>query len=351
MSSITDQTYQPTQRQVRARRPIAYWLLGVAALVFAMVVVGGATRLTESGLSITEWKLVTGTLPPLSEEAWLEEFGKYKQIPQYELVNKGMSLAEFKYIYWWEWGHRLLGRFIGFAYALPFFFFLLTKRVEKPLVWRLWGLLALGGLQGAMGWFMVMSGLTERVSVSQYRLTAHLGLAFLIFGASLWVALDLLRGTLGQKIAWSGTAKRAGVLAGLVFSQVLLGGFVAGLRAGLSYNTWPLMDGRIVPRGLFDLSPWWINFFENHILVQFNHRMMAYAVFVFALYHLFTLKREARAVKMSGHILMAAILTQAVLGIWTLLAVVPVSLGVIHQGGAVLVLGAALVHLHLAGRR
>lgn len=341
----------PTARQIAARRPIAYWLFTVAALIFCMVIVGGATRLTESGLSITEWKPVMGAIPPLSEEHWLEEFEKYRQIPEYQLVNKGMSLAEFQYIYWWEWGHRFLGRFIGFAFFVPFVFFLATKRVERQLVPRLAAMFVLGGLQGALGWYMVMSGLVDRVDVSQYRLTAHLGLAFVIAAYIFWVALDLLRGTLGQALAWTGPAKRAAVLTGAIFFQVLLGGFVAGLRAGHAYNTWPLMDDRIIPRGLFDLSPWWVNFFENHITVQFDHRMVAYAITAFALYHLFTLKSAPRAVKMSGHLLMAAILLQVVLGIWTLLAVVPIPLGVIHQGGAMLVLGAAMLHLHLSARR
>ena len=186
---------------------------------------------------------------------------------------------------------------------------------------------------------------------NQYRLTAHLGLAFVIAAYIFWVALDLLRGTLGQALTWTGISKRAAVLTGAIFFQVLLGGFVAGLRAGHAYNTWPLMDGRIIPRGLFDLSPWWVNFFENHITVQFDHRMVAYAITAFALYHLFTLKSAPRAVKMSGHLLMAAILLQVVLGIWTLLAVVPVWLGGVHQFGAVVVLGLAVLQAHVAYHR
>jgi len=332
-----------------AHRAIAIWLLVVAGLVFAMVIVGGATRLTDSGLSITEWKPVTGAIPPLSEEAWEAELDKYRQIPEYQLQNRGMSLDEFKAIYYWEWGHRLLGRLIGVAFFVPFLFFLLTRKVEQERVPRLVYLFVLGGMQGALGWFMVMSGLTERVDVSQYRLAAHLGAAFVIYAALLWTALDYLRGTWGVAAPAQRTFGRwAIVLTALIYLQVILGAFVAGLDAGFIYNTWPLMDGAIIPSGLFHESPRISNFFENHLTVQFQHRMMAYLVVLGAAALWFYGRRVGvpTRVAKASNMLLAMVLLQVALGIWTLLAVVPLSLGLIHQGGAVLTLSAAAYLLH-----
>lgn len=326
-------------------RPIALWLLGVAALVAIMVVVGGLTRLTESGLSITEWKPVTGAIPPLSAEVWQEEFDKYRQIPQYQLVNKGMSLDEFKTIYWWEWGHRFLGRLIGLAFFVPFVWFLATGRLRGQLAWVCAGLFVLGGLQGFMGWYMVASGLTERVSVSQYRLAAHLGLAFLIFAALVWVAMDILRGTAQrlqrQWVGWTGG------LAVLVYVQIVLGAFVAGLDAGMIYNTWPLMDGKFIPEGLYAVPA---AAFEQHLTVQFNHRMVAYLLGILTVIYCWRVVAAGadRLQRRAAMWFATAISIQILIGIWTLVAVVPIWLGGLHQFGAVVVLGAAMLQLHIA---
>jgi cytochrome c oxidase assembly protein subunit 15 len=329
---------------------VAIWLLSVAALVALMVVVGGLTRLTESGLSITEWKPVTGAIPPLSAEMWDEEFEKYRQIPQYQLVNKGMSLDEFKTIYWWEWGHRFLGRLIGLAFFVPFVWFLVTGRLRGRLAWTCAGLFVLGGMQGALGWYMVASGLTERVSVSQYRLAAHLGLAFAIFGALLWVALGILR---GRTRADDGTRRWlvwTFALMGLVYLQIILGAFVAGLDAGMIYNTWPLMDGAFVPDGVYagELAA-----FEEHMTVQFNHRMLAYLICVLTVVYCWRVVAGAapQLQRRAAMWFATGVLLQVLIGIWTLLAVVPVWLGGVHQFGAVVLLGLAVVHAHVAVHR
>jgi cytochrome c oxidase assembly protein subunit 15 len=332
------------------RGAVRVWLYAVAAIVFLMVSLGGATRLTGSGLSITEWQLVTGTLPPLSDAAWQEAFAKYKQIPQYELVNPGMSLAAFKLIYWWEWTHRFLGRLIGVAFLVPFVCFLAMGHIARPLMWRLAGIFALIVLQGVIGWYMVSSGLAERVSVSQYRLALHMTLAVAIFGAVLWVALSLGSSTRGERAAgplgWR-RAEAAGIAA-LVLLQVAAGAFVAGLKAGSGWNTWPLMDGALVPQGLGAMSPWWANLFENALTVQFNHRLLAYAIAAAVAWHLWSLLRSAPdgPMRTSGLVLAGAVLAQIVLGIWTLLAHVPIPLALLHQAGAVAVLAAALWHWH-----
>lgn len=334
------------ERSSADHRAIAIWLGCVAALVFIMVVVGGLTRLTESGLSITEWKPVTGALPPMSEEHWQQEFDLYRQIPQYQLINKGMSLAEFKTIYWWEWSHRFLGRLIGLAFFVPFVWFLVRRRVERALLPRLVFLFVLGGMQGVLGWWMVMSGLTERTEVSQYRLAAHLGLATLIYMALVWTVLDLMRGKATR--ALDGIAKAALALVIFVFLQTILGAFVAGLRAGAVYNTWPLMDGAWIPEGLMRMSPLWHNFFENHLTVQFQHRIAAYLLALAALWHWWAARKTA--VADSAGLVLLAIVLQALLGIWTLLWVVPIPLGAAHQAGAMVVLTVALWHAHRAMR-
>jgi heme a synthase len=328
------------------RRAIRLWLVAVAALVFAMVIVGGATRLTESGLSIVEWKPVTGTLPPLSDASWQAEFDKYKTIPQYAQMNAGMSLGDFKTIFWWEWTHRLLGRVIGAAFLLPFLLFLWRGLVEPGLRGRLWGIFGLGAAQGAVGWWMVASGLTDRVSVSQYRLAFHLTLASLIYLLLLWTADRLAP---RRPVAVSARGRRMGLaLVALVLFQVYLGALVAGLRAGLIYNTWPLIDGTVVPaaaRLLFE-QPLWRNFFDNTLTVQFDHRMVAYALWVVALMHALDLWRAdpgGRAAR--GAVLLAAAITlQAALGILTLLHQVPIVLALAHQAMAMVVLTLAALH-------
>jgi heme a synthase len=326
---------EATPRQIAARRSIALWLLVVCGLISAMVILGGLTRLTGSGLSITEWKPIHGALPPLSEAEWQEEFDAYKAIPQYERLNKGMTLDEFKSIFWWEWAHRNLGRLIGIAFAVPFALFLIQGRIERALLPRLVGLFVLGGLQGALGWFMVMSGLKDRVDVSQYRLVAHLGLALVIYGAILWTALPLWRGEWPMKGGAHPLYRWSLAVLSLVFVQILLGGFVAGLDAGLIYNTWPLMDGSLVPAGAF-AHP-----FEDVMAAQFNHRTLAYIVVAAVVALWFACGREHIA-RTASHLLLAAVALQAVLGIWTLLAVVPIWLGALHQLGAVVLLTAAI---------
>ncbi len=350
LDGITDAELPVSRgRAMAPRRQVGWWLIGMAGLLLTMIVVGGATRLTDSGLSITEWRPVTGVLPPLSAEAWEAEFEKYRQIPEYQLVNRGMSLAEFKTIYYWEWGHRLLGRVIGLAFALGLLYFHLTRKLDRGLALRLWGLFLLGGLQGALGWYMVQSGLVDRVDVSQYRLVAHLGLAFFIFACIVWVACDLLIGPEGRvsrdtREASRGLGLASMVAVALIYLQCLMGGFVAGLDAGMTYNSWPLMDDRFIPAGLGDLAPWWRNLFENITTVQFAHRMLAYAVglvvIVFA--GLALVRPIAGGARASVMILLAAVSVQIVLGIWTLLAVVPLHLGAAHQAGAALVLAAGI---------
>ncbi len=331
MSAVTD-------RERAARPLIRAWLWFAAFLVFAMVIVGGATRLTDSGLSITEWQPLLGAIPPLSEADWLQAFDKYKKIPEYSLVNQGMSLADFKVIYWWEWTHRFLGRFIGLVMIAPFLVLWLTRRIERRLLPRLAGLIVLGGLQATLGWYMVKSGLVDRVDVSQYLLSAHLTLATVILGAIVWTALGI--GDLSRHPPRTGRDWAAAGLVALVLLQVALGGFVAGLDAGMGYNTWPLMDGQWLPKGLMIMDPSWRNFFENAMTVQFDHRLVAYTLAVYAALHAWRVK--SRAAKAVFH----AVLLQIGLGIWTLLAQVPLWLGLAHQAGAMIVLATAVWNLH-----
>ncbi len=329
-------------RQTSALPYVRAWLFFVAFLIFCMVIVGGATRLTDSGLSITEWQPLLGAIPPLTEADWLAALEKYRQIPEYKLINKGMSLDEFKFIYWWEWAHRFLGRFIGMAFFLPFAYFAATGALTLKMALRCAVLLVLGGLQGALGWYMVSSGLVDRVDVSQYRLVAHLTLATVIFAAILWVAFGLD----GRRRApGDGRDGMALLLTGLVILQVAAGGFVAGLDAGMGYNTWPLMDGEIVPKGLLVMEPAWRNMFENAMTVQFNHRVLAYVIVVAAAGYAYVVQTREAA------LIVAAVLLQVVFGIWTLLWQVPLWLGLVHQGGALIVLTAALWNLHSVLRR
>jgi cytochrome c oxidase assembly protein subunit 15 len=337
------------------QRAIRLWLFALAVLVFAMVVVGGATRLTESGLSITEWRPVMGVVPPLSYAQWQAEFQHYQEIPQYRELNHGMSLDAFKSIYWWEWTHRLLGRLIGVAFLLPFLWFLWRGWIGPGLRGRLWLIFGLGALQGAVGWWMVASGLADRIEVSQYRLATHLVLACVIYVAMLWTAVQLGNGR--AAIAERGRAGQ-GVLARLrvsavallvlVLGQIYLGALVAGLRAGYIYNTWPLIDGGFVPHAarLFSASPLWRNFFENALTVQFDHRMLAYTIWICTLLHAIDAAQTVgKGGAFTGAITLATAVTlQAALGIWTLLEVAPLPLSLAHQAMAMLVLTAATLH-------
>jgi heme a synthase len=340
----------PTDRQISARRTIAIWLFVICGLVAGMVVVGGATRLTDSGLSITEWKPVTGAVPPLSQEVWEEEFAKYKLIPEYIRINRGMSLDEFKTIYWWEWGHRFLGRLVGLAFFVPFVFFYFTKRIERPLLPHLGAMFTLGGLQGALGWYMVMSGLTERVDVSQYRLAAHLSLAFFVYGYMFWFASALWRRELPDRISFKGIELAAAIVVVAIFAQVILGAFVAGLNAGFIFNTWPLMDGSFIPRHLYPLDSLWASAFDDVRTVQFNHRMFAYGLLVLIGWHYWTLNSSDAEIQKTGHWLLAALLVQVFLGIATILTVARIEIALLHQAGAVLLLSVALMHLQNIGR-
>lgn len=321
-------------------RDVRRWLWAIAALVAGMVMLGGATRLTGSGLSITEWNVVTGVFPPLTDAAWLAEFQKYKAIPQYQAINQGMSLADFKFIFFWEWAHRLLGRIVGFAFAIPLAFFWWRGKIGPALRWKLLVLLFLGGLQGTVGWWMVASGLSVRTDVSQYRLAVHLTLACIIFVALVWVATSLLP---KHKLGKRGKIF-AVVLIVLALLQVFLGAIVAKTNAGLTYNTWPLIDGVFHPKGaqLFLLQPWWRNFFENVLAVQFNHRMTAYLLWFVSLgYVIYQRNRPAQSQAVMLFLLITA---QAALGIVTLLLAVPLALGLAHQAGAVVVLAYASYH-------
>ncbi|MBI1213115.1 MAG: heme A synthase [Alphaproteobacteria bacterium] len=344
MTAATIFAASATPRQIASRRAIAIWLFAVAALIVAMVVLGGLTRLTGSGLSITEWKPIHGALPPLSAVEWQQEFDAYKAIPQYQQLNKGMTLEEFKGIFWWEWAHRNLGRFIGFAFLIPFLAFAFQRRIEPSVYPRLIGLFVLGGLQGALGWFMVMSGLQDRVEVSQYRLVAHLGLAVAIYAAMLWTALPLWRGEWPAKSASHPLLGWAIALTALVYFQMLLGGFVAGLHAGLVYNTWPLMDGHLIPNGLY---PSLIAPFEDVTTAQFDHRMIAYLVAagVVALWLTERRRPQTQEAAFTAHLLLTAVGFQIALGIWTLLEAAPVWLSAVHQLGAVALFTAALLHV------
>jgi cytochrome c oxidase assembly protein subunit 15 len=332
----------PAGAPAQDRRAVSTWLFAMCALVAVMVTVGGATRLTDSGLSIVEWRPVTGAIPPLSEADWLAEFEKYQTIPEYALVNRGMSLAAFKEIYWWEWGHRFLGRLTGVAFLVPFGVFLVTRKVDGRLAAALAGIFLLGGLQGALGWWMVASGLTERIDVSQHRLAAHLALAVLLFGAMFWLALDLRRPASGR--ARASVRFGAAALALGVFAQMILGAIVAGLRAGKVYTTFPLMDGRFVPEGYFSGTPGWNDLFETPAAAQFNHRVMAYVVTAGAL----ALYLAARGAGAPGpaRLVLVVVLVQVGLGIATVLAATPLALGLLHQAGALAAFAAALNAAH-----
>ncbi len=326
---------------------VAAWLLACCALVFAIVVVGGVTRLTHSGLSIVEWQPILGTLPPMNEAQWIETFAKYKLTPEYRKVNQGMSLDAFKGIFWWEYFHRLLGRVIGFVFLLPLLWFWWRGRIDRPLALKLAGIFVLGGLQGAMGWYMVKSGLVDDPRVSQYRLTAHLSLALAIYAAMLWAALGLLY---REPAAATAPALRgfAWIITTVVVYMAVTGGFVAGIRAGFAYNTFPLMNGHWVPPEMFMLDPWYANFFNNMATVQFDHRLGAWLLAVLVPWFWLQARREALTprARLAVNMLLGMLALQIALGIATLLLVVPIPLAAAHQGGAVLLISAALLVNH-----
>ena len=332
----------------KMRNTIQLWLKTLFVLIVLIILVGGLTRLTDSGLSITEWKPITGALPPLSAESWATEFNKYKQIPEYKLQNEGMSLSEFKFIYWWEWGHRQLGRVIGLVWFFGFISLLLFGKIQKP--WRL-RLLLIGvliGVQGTVGWWMVSSGLTGTVlDVASYRLATHLGLAFIILGFILWFIL-----LLGRSETFILQARRnaepkfvflSNGLLHLTFLQILFGALVAGIDAGRSYTDWPLMAGQFFPPDLFYLNPWWRNFFEDPGLVQFIHRMSGYILFIFCIYSWLSVRKSGNeSLKFGFNLIFAIAFFQMVLGIVTVMYAAPWEIAIVHQFGAILLWVAVL---------
>lgn len=330
-------------------KAVAVWLLVCCALIHAMIVLGGVTRLTHSGLSMVDWDPIMGIVPPLTHDEWQSVFERYKEFPEYQKVNRGMSLDYFKEIFYVEYAHRVLGRLIGIAFLVPFLVFLALGRITRPMIPRFIGMFVLGGLQGLMGWFMVMSGLVDRPSVSQYRLTAHLLLAVFIYGFMLWSALSLWRGTTPRPDR-GGASHRLGWLATLaVIVMIASGGFVAGTRAGFVYNTFPLMAGAWVPDGIWSLEPGWLNLFENVVTIQFVHRAMALVVALVILAcwaGSLRLPRGAGA-RPTANLMLLALGVQLVLGVATLVYKVPLALGAAHQAGAVALLTLVLIHTHV----
>ncbi len=338
-----------------ARRAIRAWLIGLFALVTVMVVVGGLTRLTDSGLSITEWNLVSGTLPPMNAEDWSSEFEKYRASPEYRLQNEGMSLAAFKTIYWWEWGHRQLGRFIGLYWIFGFLGFLIAKRIPGGWTGRLLTIGVMIGVQGAVGWWMVHSGLQgDRVDVASYRLATHLGLAFAILGLILWCILLLSRSEAdmmqARRLRERSLFGMGTGLMHLAFLQILLGALVAGIDAGRSFVDWPLMAGQFFPPDAFSLTPGWRNFFENPGLVQFMHRMVGYLLVLFAIGAFFRGRRAAASSTRTAFMLASGmIVVQMVIGIYTVLTAAPLHIAIVHQAGAILTFSLIILARYRAG--
>ena len=337
---------EPANQQANPKvdRPLATWLFVVAGMVLVMVVLGGLTRLTHSGLSMVEWQPVTGWLPPLTSAEWQAAFDAYRQSPEYLKINAGMTLTGFQEIFWLEYVHRLWGRLIGVAFFVPGVWFAILGRIDRRLAVKLAGLFVLGGLQGALGWFMVQSGLVDRPDVSQYRLAAHLGFAVLIYGAILWIAFGLWRRGPGTRTAALPAREHgyAAALCGLIFVAIIAGAFVAGTDAGFAYNTFPLMDGDLVPPHLLASSPWYFSFFEDITTIQFTHRVLATASLLAALTLAARLHRHPGDVRRAGWILAACALGQFTLGALTVVLIVPVPIAALHQAGAVVLWSAAL---------
>jgi cytochrome c oxidase assembly protein subunit 15 len=324
---------------------IARWLFICAVVIFGMILLGGVTRLTDSGLSMVEWNPLMGIIPPLSQYDWQELFLKYQQFPEYQKINLGMTLGEFKVIFMYEYLHRVLGRLIGLLFFIPFVYFYFTRRISPQLLPKLLLMLFLGGCQGLMGWYMVKSGLIDVPHVSQYRLTAHLGLAIVIYSLIIWTALGLVNKTSAQP---TGLGKPACILSGLIFLMILSGGLVAGTRAGYAYSTWPLMGDSFIPAGLYAMSPAWLSAFENITTIQFNHRMFAYFIAVFlVVFSVVALRKKiSNKVRIGIYSMLFLLLVQITLGISTLVLYVPVAIAAAHQIGAVALLTATLFVSH-----
>jgi cytochrome c oxidase assembly protein subunit 15 len=347
-AAMASQTQSRTPPRAEAQpRAISRWLLAVAALVFLMVVVGGITRLTESGLSMTRWEPVSGAIPPLDEAQWQAEFDHYRASPQYQKVNSGMSLAQFKDIFFWEYVHRLLGRLIGLAFALPLLWFAWRRAIPSGYGWRLTGLLALGGLQGAIGWWMVASGLVDRPEVSHIRLAVHLLTALLIFSSLIWVALDLARLARDPGARHARMPTRAIWTLSLLALQLMFGAYVAGLDAGYAFASWPLMGDELFPSGAPMLQPLLVNFADNPIVVQFVHRWLAFVVALAVL--LLAAAAWKRRLHLAAAAMVAAVACQIALGIATLLSGVWIWIAVSHQAMAVLLLATILFAAHRLG--
>lgn len=338
------------EQLLRNRRQIAFWLLICCALIFAMVVLGGVTRLTRSGLSMVDWKPIMGVIPPIGEAQWLAEFEKYKQFPEYQKLNQGMTLQEFKFIFGFEYAHRVLGRIIGLVFLIPFLVFLTQRKIPAGMAPKFVIMFILGALQGVLGWYMVKSGLVDKPHVSQYRLTAHLIAAMIIYCYILWTALGLLLPQAEYAHQdWSRSLRRfAWGITALIVLMIVSGGFVAGTHAGFILNTFPLMGDSFIPEGLFSMSPIYLNFFENLVTIQFNHRMIAYVLAILIPLLWFAVRKYNISSRTSNalNIFLAMLVIQVALGISTLLLVVPVTLGATHQGGALLLLTAALFVNH-----
>lgn len=342
--------HSPAVAPERSPRAIAMWLFACCVLVFAIVVVGGVTRLTHSGLSIVEWQPIVGTLPPLTDVQWQEAFAKYQATPEFRQVNHAMDVEAFKGIFWWEYFHRLLGRAIGVVFLAPLAWFAVRRRIPPGLAGKLGAIFVLGGLQGAMGWYMVQSGLVDDPRVSPLRLTAHLGLALAIFAAMFWIGLSLIRPAGGRADRKLHALRRAsaGIVA-LVFTMALTGGLVAGIRAGFAYNTFPSMNGHLVPPEILMLEPWYNNFLYNMATVQFDHRLIAWVLALIVPAFWWRVRRHealSRSVRVGAHLLLAMLVVQVALGIATLVLRVPVPLAAAHQAGAALLLATALFVAH-----
>lgn len=335
----------------RNDRSVAYWLFAVAALIFAMVILGGVTRLTHSGLSMVKWEPIMGTIPPLNEQGWQNSLEIYRSSPEYQKINKGMSVDEFKSIFWFEYSHRLLGRIIGLAFLLPFLYFLVRGKIRRRQIPTFVTMFILGGMQGLLGWYMVKSGLVNIPQVSQYRLTAHLIAAITIYVFILWVALGLLRSNAIdiRDRALHGLKRHGQFTVGLIILIIISGGFVAGTKAGFVFNSFPMMDGQWLPPGGMALQPWWLNFFENLATIQFTHRVLAIVVaitiFTYALRG-WRSNAITDAPCFTFTLLFMMLLIQLGLGITTLVYVVPVALGAAHQAGALVLLTIAVVLSH-----
>ena len=331
-------------------RQLAAWLLVICALIFCMIILGGVTRLTQSGLSMVDWKPVTGIIPPLSHDEWMASFEECRKFPEYQKINKGMSLGEYKSIFYFEYGHRVLGRLIGLAFLLPFLYFLVKRKIPRTMSSHFTIMFLLGGLQGLLGWYMVKSGLVHDPHVSQYRLTAHLGAAMLIYTYILWTALNLLypRAPNLTSSALVPLRKFILIITGIIMLMILSGGFVAGTHAGLVFNDFPWMGGNFIPEGIYALQPFYINWFENLATIQFNHRMIAYLLCILVPLFWFKVNRETLTAKtqLLTRLFLGMLVIQVILGITTLVNYVPVWLGATHQGGALVLLTLALLLAH-----